>query len=165
MHRSTCSRSIASIVVPFLLVPLATTTVVAGESFGGLGDATSMDRIIVPEEASDQIVPDQGLPVDAFGYLGGLFEARFYQPHSTTDDARDEIREAASLYGLDLAMMMSIAKVESDFNPRVRTGSYKTSEAAQAAGREIKAAYPIVQVSIYDSIDNSHTLVAVTPAS
>ena len=44
-------------------------------------------------------------------------------------------------------------------------GSYKTSEAAQAAGREIKAAYPIVQVSIYDSIDNSHTLVAVTPAS
>ena len=65
------------------------------------------------------------LPIDAFGYLGGLFEARFYQPHSTTDDPRDEIREAASLYGLDLAMMMSIAKVESDFNPRVRTGSYK----------------------------------------
>ena len=29
------------------------------------------------------------------------------------------------MYGLDLAMMMSIAKVESDFNPRVRTGSYK----------------------------------------
>jgi hypothetical protein len=54
-----------------------------------------------------------------------LFEARFYQPHSTTDDARDEIREAASLYGLDLAMMMSIAKVESDFNSRTRTGSYK----------------------------------------
>jgi len=54
-----------------------------------------------------------------------LFEARFYQPHSTTDDPRDEIREAASLYGLELAMMMSIAKVESDFNPRVRTGSYK----------------------------------------
>ena len=29
------------------------------------------------------------------------------------------------MYGLDLAMMMSIAKVESDFDPRVRTGSYK----------------------------------------
>ena len=56
---------------------------------------------------------------------GGLFEARFYQPHSTTANPRDEIREAASLYGLELAMMMSIAKVESDFNPRVRTGSYK----------------------------------------
>ena len=41
---------------------------------------------------------------------------------------------------------------------RQTKGSYKTSEAAQAAGREIKAAYPIVQVSIYDSIDNSHAL-------
>jgi hypothetical protein len=48
---------------------------------------------------------------------------------------------------------------------RQTKGSYKTSEAAQVAGREIKAAYPIVQVSIYDSIDNTHTLVAVTPAS
>ena len=67
----------------------------------------------------------QATPLDAFGYLGGLFEARFYQAHVTTDDPRDEIREAASLYGLDLAMMMSIAKVESDFNPRVKTGSYK----------------------------------------
>jgi hypothetical protein len=125
MKRNICSRSIASIVVPFLWVPLATTTVVAGESFGGLGDATFTGRTIFPEETPDQAVPDQGRPVDAFGYLGGLFEARFYQPHSTTDDARDEIREAASLYGLDLAMMMSIAKVESDFNPRTRTGSYK----------------------------------------
>ena len=67
----------------------------------------------------------QATPLDAFGYLGGLFEARFYQAHATTDDPRDEIRQAASLYGLDLAMMMSIAKVESDLNPRVRTGSYK----------------------------------------
>ena len=53
------------------------------------------------------------------------FEARFYEPHATTVDPRGEIRGAASLYGLDLAMMMSIAKVESDFDPRVRTGSYK----------------------------------------
>jgi hypothetical protein len=65
------------------------------------------------------------MPLDAFGYLGGLFEARFYEPHSTTGDPRDEIRQAASLYGLDLAMMMSIAKIESNFNPRAGTGSYK----------------------------------------
>jgi predicted GIY-YIG superfamily endonuclease len=65
------------------------------------------------------------MPLDAFGYLGGLFEARFYEPHSTTGNPRDEIRQAASLYGLDLVMMMSIAKVESNFNPRARTGSYK----------------------------------------
>jgi hypothetical protein len=84
-----------------------------------------MDRTIFPEETPDWIVSDQEMPLDALGYPGDLFEARFYQPHSTTDDPSEEIREAASLYGLDLAMMMSIAKVESDFNPRVRTGSYK----------------------------------------
>src|SRR4029077_10847319 len=58
-------------------------------------------------------MPNPEIPLDALGYLGGLFEARFYQPHSTTDDPRDEIREAAALFGVDLAMMMSIAKVES----------------------------------------------------
>jgi hypothetical protein len=38
-------------------------------------------------------------------------------------------------------------------------GSYKTSEAAQSAALEIKIAYPIVQVSIYDSVDNAIRLV------
>ena len=90
-----------------------------------LGQASSMDGAIYSEETLDRIMPDQEIPLDALGYLGGLFEAQFYQPHSTTDDPRDEIREAAALYGVDLAMMMSIAKVESDFNPRARTGSYK----------------------------------------
>jgi Transglycosylase SLT domain len=94
-------------------------------ALASLCEANSMDRTIFSEENPDRMVPDQTMPLDALGYLGGLFEARFYQPHSTTDDPRDEIQEAASLYGLDLAMMMSIAKVESDFNPRVRTGSYK----------------------------------------
>jgi transglycosylase-like protein with SLT domain len=77
-------------------------------------------------KAQDQIVPDEEvMPLDAFGYVGGLREARFYEPHSTTGNPHDEIREAAFLYGLDLAMMMSIAKVESNFNPRAKTGSYK----------------------------------------
>jgi len=67
----------------------------------------------------------EAMPIDAFGYLGGLIEARFYEPHETTGTPHDEIREAASLYGLDLAMMMSIAKVESNFKPRATTGSYK----------------------------------------
>ena len=119
------SRSISSVFLPFLRAPLATTIAIAIASLASLGAANSTERVTFSEEVDDQIVPDQVLPIDAFGYLGGLFEARFYQPHSTTDDPRDEIREAASLYGLDLAMMMSIAKVESDFNPRVRTGSYK----------------------------------------
>ena len=33
--------------------------------------------------------------------------------------------------------------------------SYRTPEAAQSAALAIKMAYPIVQVSIYDSVDNS----------
>jgi hypothetical protein len=104
-----------------------------------LGSAPSVGKAIAPDlprrigDGSNNLrwdhygseVSDQQLPLDALGYLGGLFEARFYEPHSTTDDPRDEIREAASLYGLDLAMMMSIAKVESDFKPRAQTGSYK----------------------------------------
>ncbi|MGD0421462.1 MAG: hypothetical protein ABSA68_18085 [Xanthobacteraceae bacterium] len=42
---------------------------------------------------------------------------------------------------------------------RQTKGSYKTSEAAQSAALEIKTAYPIVQVSVYDSVDNTNTLV------
>jgi hypothetical protein len=126
MHRNICSRSISTVVVPFLWAPLATTIAVYIVSLAYLGHANSMERATFSEEVADQTVSDQELmPLDAFGYLGGLFEARFYQPHSTTDEPRDEIREAASLYGLDLAMMMSIARVKSDFDPRVRTGSYK----------------------------------------
>src|SRR5271170_2378671 len=45
------------------------------------------------------------IPLDAFGYLGSLFEARFHEAHLTTGDPRDEIRQAASLYGLDSVMM------------------------------------------------------------
>jgi hypothetical protein len=48
---------------------------------------------------------------------------------------------------------------------RQTKGSYKTSEAARSAGLEIKTGYPIVQVSIYDSVDNSHTLVKLPAAS
>ena len=78
-----------------------------------------------PAETSYQGPPEQGLPVDALGYMGGLLEARFYEPHAATEDPREEIRQAAQLYGIDLPMMLSIAKVESDFNPSARTGSYK----------------------------------------
>ena len=44
-------------------------------------------------------------------------------------------------------------------------GSYKTLEAAQSAALEIKMAYPIVQVSIYDSVDNSARLVELPGAA
>ncbi len=85
----------------------------------------TLDPITSDQITSDETVPDRGPTIDAFGYLGGLFEARFYEPHATTGDPRDEIQQASSLYGVDLPMMLSIAKVESDFNPRAHTGSYK----------------------------------------
>ena len=120
-----CSRSICSIVAPLLRVSASTAIALVFAPLASFGEAASVNRTISPEEIPEPIVSDQAMPLDALGYLGGLSEARFYQPHSTTGDPSDEIREAADLYGLDLAMMMSIAKVESDFNPRVRTGSYK----------------------------------------
>jgi hypothetical protein len=85
----------------------------------------TLDPITLDRITPDEVVPDQAGLIDAFGYLGGLFEARFYEPHAVTGDPHDEIEQASSLYGVDLPMMLSIAKVESDFNPRARTGSYK----------------------------------------
>ena len=123
MHRNTRLRLIASAVVRLLQLPLATTIAIAIAASPSLGEANPLDQ--KTEETTDLTVPDQALPIDALGYVGGLSEARFYEPHLTTDDPRAEIEVAASLYGVDLAMMMSIAKVESDFNPRAKTGSYK----------------------------------------
>ena len=48
---------------------------------------------------------------------------------------------------------------------RQMKSSYKTSEAAQLAALEIKTEYPVVQVSIYDSVDNSHRLVELPGAA
>src|SRR5262249_49046744 len=121
-----CSRSIALVAAGFVRASLSAAIAIAVSSLASLGQASSMERTTFSEQAPDQIVSDQeAMPLDAFGYLGGLLEARFYEPHSTTDSPHDEIRKAASLYGLDVAMMMSIAKVESNFNPGARTGSYK----------------------------------------
>jgi hypothetical protein len=48
---------------------------------------------------------------------------------------------------------------------RQTKGSYKTSEAAQSAALEIKTGYPMVQVSIYDSVDNLLRLVELPGAA
>jgi hypothetical protein len=42
---------------------------------------------------------------------------------------------------------------------RQTKGSYPTAEAAQSAAQVIKTGYPIVQVSVYDSVEYTHTLV------
>ncbi len=43
-------------------------------------------------------------------------------------------------------------------------GSFSTFEAARSAAMQIKTGFPILQVSIYDSMSKSHTVVDV-PAS
>ena len=43
--------------------------------------------------------------------------------------------------------------------------SYPTSEAAQAAALAIKTGFPMVQVSVYDSVENTHTMVDIPAAS
>ena len=40
-----------------------------------------------------------------------------------------------------------------------RQGSYPTAEAAQSAALVIKKGYPVVQVSVYDRVGNTNTLV------
>jgi len=48
---------------------------------------------------------------------------------------------------------------------RQTKGSYPTSEAAQAAALVIKKGHPIVQVSVYDSVEYTHTMVELPGAS
>ena len=43
--------------------------------------------------------------------------------------------------------------------------SYTTSEAAQSAALAIKTGYPLVQVSVYDSVQNTHTTLDVPGTS
>ena len=43
--------------------------------------------------------------------------------------------------------------------------SYTTSEAAQSAGLAIKTGYPVVQVSVYDSVQNTDTTLDVLGTS
>ena len=42
---------------------------------------------------------------------------------------------------------------------RQTKGSYATAEAAETAGMVIKKGHPIVQVSVYDSVDSVNTLI------
>jgi hypothetical protein len=48
---------------------------------------------------------------------------------------------------------------------RQTKGSYETAESAEAAGRKIKTGHPVVQVSIYDSVECHNTLVELPAAA
>ena len=72
MRRNICSRSITLVVATFVLVSLSITITIAGSSLAS--QANSMERTTLSKEAPDQIVSGQEeMPLDAFGYLGGLF--------------------------------------------------------------------------------------------
>jgi formylglycine-generating enzyme required for sulfatase activity len=48
---------------------------------------------------------------------------------------------------------------------RQTKGSYAKAEAAQAAALVIKTRYPVVQVSVYDSVDYTYTMVEAPAAA
>ncbi len=48
---------------------------------------------------------------------------------------------------------------------RQTKNSYTASEAAELAALAIKTGYPIVQVSVYDSVENTHTTIEAPAAS
>jgi hypothetical protein len=48
---------------------------------------------------------------------------------------------------------------------RQTKGSYTTSEAAKSAALAIKKGYPIVQVSVYDRVESTHTIVELPAAT
>jgi len=48
---------------------------------------------------------------------------------------------------------------------RQTKGSYLTAEAAQSAALVIKKGYPVVQVSVYDRVDTTNTLVELPVAA
>ena len=48
---------------------------------------------------------------------------------------------------------------------RQTKNSYTTSEAAQSVALAIKTGYPIAQVSVYDSVEHTHTMIEVPAAS
>jgi hypothetical protein len=48
---------------------------------------------------------------------------------------------------------------------RQTKGSYTTAEAAKTAALAIKTAYPVVQVTVYDAVDNTSTLVEAPAAA
>jgi formylglycine-generating enzyme required for sulfatase activity len=47
---------------------------------------------------------------------------------------------------------------------RQTKGSYTTSNAAQSAALAIKTDHPVVQVSVYDAVENTNTIVEAPPA-
>jgi hypothetical protein len=87
MQYPTCFRWNSTVVIVCLIAALGATIAPSA-----IGQVIPVEPATAAEEISS--ASDQGLPLDAMGYLGGLYEARFYEPHSTANDPREEIRVA-----------------------------------------------------------------------
>jgi hypothetical protein len=76
------------------------------------------------------------------------------------DGSENEIDEAPSQRKLPESGGRYLLQVD-----RQTKGSYPTAEAAQSAAPVIKKGHPVVQVSVYDRVGNTNTLVELPVAS
>jgi len=80
--------------------------------------------------------PPPGRETSNFAYLADYAYSEVPPPETPADTVlkalkdipegtpREEVRRAAQLFGLDVTFMEAVAKIESDFQPKQRTGSY-----------------------------------------
>ena len=103
-----------------------------------------IERYFAPRNASPEIAPDVAarvdVPVDVRRHISDL--VHFYVYSETPPDVKpadvalaalqdvppgapiDEIRRASDAFSLNFNFMKAVAKIESDFDPKQRTGSY-----------------------------------------
>src|ERR1043165_7276590 len=104
MGRNVFPRLVAIIAAAFVRASLSAMIAIAVSSSASRGQANSLKPATLSQEAPATVSGQEEMPLDAFGYVGGLLEARFYEPQSTAADKREEIGQAEALYGGDWAM-------------------------------------------------------------
>jgi hypothetical protein len=121
----------------FSAIPLNVTTVLTNVGAAlpapvieAKSDTRSSANAIVAAEFSDA-APDAVMPSDVTSSLrqGRMLQASASFEAAPPENAPlgtpvQEIERAAEAFGVDANFMKAVAKIESDFNPRERTGSY-----------------------------------------
>ena len=77
---------------------------------------------------------------------------------------REATRSSIQIAGSSSVDLRS-TRVPSASVPPCAPSQRAASEAAQSVALAIKTSYPIVQVSVYDSVEHTHTMVEVPTAS
>jgi len=100
--------------------------------------ATRLAYAALPDVTLDPMSPAPPLERETadFSYLAYYAYAEVLPPEKPADTVlralkdipqgtpREEVRRAARAFGLDVTLMEAVAKIESDFDPKQRTGSY-----------------------------------------